>query len=99
MDNYQKIYEAVKKQCQPGIDKFNASTLIRDVYNGMMGEAKAMFFTNPTKAKTWAKAMDCFRNTALLIWMQHPDYDEFQVLEELLPKGDFKKILEKAKNV
>lgn len=79
-------------------DKFNASILIRDVYEGMMGEAKAMFFTHPKKAKKWAEAMNCFRDTALLIWMQNPEFDEFQVLERLLPKGDFKKILAKAKN-
>lgn len=97
MTDKEKIYEAVKRRVQPGIDKFNNSVLIRGIYEGMIGDAKKIFPTNRERAITWVNAMKAFRDAALWIWMANPDFDEFQVLEKLLPNGELNKIIYEAK--
>lgn len=93
MTNKEKLYEAVKKRVQLGIDKFYNATVIRDVFDKGIEEAKAAFPKNRKTAEKWVNAMKAFRDAALIIWMQNPDYDEFQVLEKLMPNGELAKII------
>lgn len=91
----EKVRKMVEDYCAPGIEKFNNAKMLQDIFNGLIADAKKRLALGDIKnAKFFVDGAKCFRETALSIFMAHPDYDEWRVMAELAPTKDIKLVCE-----
>ncbi len=87
----ERVRKIVVNFCTPGIKKFENSQIMPAVFEGLKDEARKQLIKGDMKgANYYMGAAKTFRKAALMLFMQHPEYSETQVLETLAPSKEIK---------
>lgn len=89
----EKVRKIVVDYCTPGIKKFENSQILPAVFEGLKDEARKQLIKGDMMgANYYMGAAKTFRKAALMLFMQHPEYNEIQVLETLAPSKEVKEL-------